>query len=176
MIRVTLDPNDQAWAGDVGKMRMAKAKGKPKWAYKDGRSGVSTHIIGAMAELAFCRGLGLVWPASEGVGRREPDVWPRWEVRWAGPPMLKVATNDPPDRYAALVRGKIPNFEIIGYCIAGWAQRTKTLQDPGKRGQPAYFVPIRELVPINPGFHDFHGFMRDDWDMWACAWCGKDLT
>lgn len=176
MIPVHLNPSDLMWAERIGIARMSKAKGKPKWAYKDGRSGVQTHVIGASAELAFCRAFDLTWPASEGVGRREPDVYPRWEIRWAGPPVLKVATNDPPERLCALVQGKLPNLEIVGYAVAGWAQRTKPLEDRGNRGQPAHFVPARELVPIEPGFHDLCPMEVDDWGLFNCIVCGRAST
>lgn len=175
MISVTLSKSDMDWVREVGRLRMATAKGAPKWAYKDGRSGVDTHTIGCAGELAFCRVVGVPWPATNNVGRREPDVPPRWEVRWAGRPVLKVARNDPPERLVALVTGKIPNMVVIGYCIAGWAQRTKRLEDLGKRGEPAHFVPERELVPIEPGFHHLCGWERAAVGLWQCPFCGKTM-
>lgn len=171
-VKVWLNPSDQMHAERIGIRRMAEAPGKPKWAYKDGRSGVSTHIIGAMAELAFARAFGLTWTEGVNVGRRVPDVLPNWEIRWAGPPTLAVKTNDPPDRLCALVQGKIPDFEIVGYCVAGWAQRTKPAVDKGNRGSAAHFVPARELVPIEPGFHDICPMAEDSLGF-SCIVCGR---
>ena len=157
MIEVRLSSNDLRWAREAGQARIDNAVGKPKWAYKDGRSGVDTHTIGAAAELAFCRALGLVWPARVGVGHLLPDVDPFWEVRWSGQPRVPVKTNDRADQMVALVHGKMPVFTIVGYIMAGGAQKAIPLTDPGNRKNPAHFVEERTLVPIN---HDYHAMCR----------------
>jgi hypothetical protein len=90
--------------------------------------------------------------------------------------LLKVATNDPPERLCALVMGKPPRFEVMGYAVAGWAQRTKPLKDPNKRNKPAHFVELRELVPIDPGFHDICPMELDDWGLFSCIVCGREST
>ena len=198
MIQIRLNSDDYRWVRMTAEDRLRNAVGAPKWAYKEGRSGVDTHTIGAAAELAFCRALGLTWIARVGVGHLMPDVDPFWEVRWAGQPVLPVKRNDRADQMVALVHGKMPNFEIIGYCMAGWAQRTHPAVDKGNRKQPAHFVPERLLVPIDPGFHDTCHYLRAEldevyipakkhtparvdkrWRMtsdggrWICAICGK---
>lgn len=195
MIRVTLNSSDQRWATGVGEERLRTAIGKPKWAYKDGRSGVSTHIVGAMGELALCRALGIEWPHYVGVGRHMPDAHPFWEIRWSGRPLMPVKPDDQVDQMVALVRGKIPTFEIVGYALAGWAQRTKAAEDPGARKRKAHFVPDYQLVPLDPDSHAACHFLRavledvtipankffperkgrrwrmDDAGEWICAMC-----
>lgn len=170
MIKVFLSSTEMARAQAIGLRRLKEAKGQPRWAY-EGRSGKETHTIGAQAELAFARSIDVPWPARVNVGHREPDVDPFWEVRWSQLPTLKVATNDPPERAVVKVSGKPPHFEIVGYILAGGVKDHYSLQDPGSRGRPAYFVPDSRLVPIDPGFHDLCHWMKHE-GRFMCFMCG----
>jgi hypothetical protein len=108
VIEVTLTAADVSWARDVGRQRIALAPGNPRFAYKE-RSGLDTHTIGAMAELAAAKAIGVPWPARVNTFRELPDLDPFWEVRWSSNPRkVKVAVDDKPELLVCHVTGQGP--------------------------------------------------------------------
>lgn len=178
MIPVYLNPSDQGWALDIAHQR---------WKYVEehhlqarfGDADEEKHQQGAMAELAFCRALGLEWPHTVNTFTEVPDVNPNWEVRFlsAGPKWrgVKVLEKDDDDRLVAWVTGKIPRFEVMGYFRAGGAKGHPEWWLP-KKVAPLWLVPESRMIPINPGFHDICPMGKDDWDMFFCVVCGRRST
>lgn len=175
MIRVKLGEGDQKWATQVGRGRWKSSKEKgSKSRFPDAKE--IDHIDGCGGELAFCRALGLTWPASIDTYHSQPDVYPNWEVRtlrrMAG---VKVLTEkeDPDSRLVVWVRGQMPTFEIMGYIVAGGARRhPEWKSDPGNRGRPIWLVPEGRMVPIDSSFHTHHGFAINSAGVWGCSFCG----
>ena len=171
---VTLDPEQQRWARDVATQRIALAKGNPRFAYVTGRSGLDTHTIGCMAELAVATALKLDWPARVGTYREEPDLDPFWEVRWGTTKKVKVATDDKPDQLVMWVTGNPPAFEIHGCILAGWAQEHLPALDPGDRGWTAHWVDLEKLTPFDERFHATCAWYDAPERGWICVYCGAE--
>lgn len=174
MIPVYLQPNDQGWVLRVAHERWKYVVEHNLQAQFPGAT-ERDHQDGAGGELAFCRALGLKWPATVNTFTAVPDVSPNWEVRTLRKlPGVKVVDTDPDDRLVAWVRGKLPRYEIMGYIIAGGAkQHGEWRKDPGKRKRPIWLVPENRMVPIDPGFHALCGYAVDDWGLFSCAFCGR---
>lgn len=179
-LEVVLGQDDLRWASDVAVQRIALAEGNPRFEYTGERDGLNTHALGAMAELAFARGLGLEWPAHVGTYRTQPDVPPFWEVRWSSKlNRAKVAIDDPAHYLVAHVTGRPPGFEIHGCIIAGWVQSNVEAKDlPDKDGKPrgrkAHFIDTYHLTPIDPTFHQTHWWINGYGGLegWLCIYCG----
>lgn len=181
-LEIVLDREEMRWAADVAVQRIDLAEGDPRFEYSGARDGLNTHALGAMAELAFCRAVGLEWPAHVGTYRTEPDVPPFWEVRWSSKiNRAKIAVDDPPHYLVAHVTGRPPGFEIHGFILAGWVQQNVAPKDlPDKDGKPrgraAHFIDTYHLSPIEIGFHGLcswaHG--HGDREGWLCIFCGKE--
>lgn len=175
-LRHVLSPEDEAWAVGIGTERLEEAERnglRERFAYLDREEGLRQHRIGAMAELAFARALGLEWPARVNTFRALPDVDPNWEVRWSSrADRVKVAIDDKPDILVAHVIGRSPGFEIVGCIIAGFVQRTRPAIDLGNKGRPAHFIDPYFLTPIDEDFHDLCAWTNDQ-GAWSCAYCGK---
>lgn len=172
MIKITLRSSDLDWAKREGarRLRDAEALGlKTSWPYGE-RSGLDTHTLGCMGELAFCRVMGLEWPARN-LNFKGPDIDPYWEIRWASWPYLKVRPDDKDHHLCVLVMGQPPTFSVIGYMKAQGAKR-EPLRDPKDRGKPAHFIPANRLAPIEPGFHSTCGYVKRVDGVWICVFCG----
>lgn len=173
-VLVTLTPRQVEDTRLVARSRLAAVKTKPKFGYETtGRSGLDTHHLGAMGELAFCLVVGADWPRRVNTFRNEPDVDPCWEVRYGrNDHVVKVATNDPADYVVAHVSGKPPALLVIGYVVAGWVQQRYPAEDKGARGNKAHFAPASVLAPINPDVHASHHYLR--WrGEWRCLFCNE---
>jgi hypothetical protein len=170
---VALSPEDVGWAREIGRKRIALSPGNPRFAYKE-RNGLDTHTVGAMAELAAARGLGIPWPARVNTFRSLPDLDPFWEVRWSSnPKQVKVSTDDPPHYLVLHVTGSDPIFEVHGFIVARWAQENRPLEDPGNRGWSAHFARSYHLTPVDP--HTVCLYAKD-WgptEGWMCIICGE---
>lgn len=173
MIPVHLTQADVAWATKVGRARwdMVQRQGRKA---KFAGAKLEDHVDGAAGELAFCRAVGLVWPASNGWFTSAPDVWPDWEVRTLRRMRgVKVVDSDPDHRLVVWVRGQVPKFEVMGFIRAGGAkQHADWRTDPGKRGRAIWLVPPDKMIPIDAKFHSGHAFHRVD-DRWECVHCGE---
>lgn len=186
MIEVTLPPELWKRGEAVGRAR-AKVKGNPAFEY-DEETSEENHIYGARGEAAFAHALGLEWKGPVDTFTLVPDVEPNWEVRTTNStnklkvrPAIIAKTGKPGDDPSRLVvfvlneRGS-PHYAVIGYIIAGGAQRDYPLRDTkDRRGRwrkaPVHWVRHYDLSPINPGFHAVHGWCKDDEGRWACAYC-----
>lgn len=181
-IEYVLDQDDLRWASDVAVQRIELADGDPRFEYSGSRDGLNTHALGAMAELAFARALGLEWPAHVGTYRTQPDVFPFWEVRWSSKiNRAKVAIDDPPHYLVAHVTGRPPGFEIWGCVVAGWAQQnTPAIDLPDKDGRPrgrkAHFLDTYYLTPFDETFHEVCSWANGygEREGWLCVYCGKE--
>lgn len=183
MIEVRLTSNDIRWATQVGQVRWRRAKSKGSKARFKGAT-EAHHLIGAGGELAFCRALGLPWPASIDSYSDEgkPDVYPNWEVR-CSPKMrgIKVVETDPENRLVAWVVGDVPAndpmYTVMGYIRAGGAKRRlEWHKDRFGKDRPFWLVPERNMVPIDARFHDTCGLMETEPSLWTCAFCGKSAS
>lgn len=182
-LEVVLTHDELRWASDVGLQRIALAPGNPRFEYSGDRDGLNTHALGAMAELAFAKGLGLEWPAHVNTFRKPgyPDVFPFWEVRWSSKiNRAKVAIDDAPHYLVAHVTGTPPGFEIHGCILAGWVQEHVEAKDlPDKAGKPrgrkAHFIDTYYLTPIDVSFHQTCGWKNGHGDRagWLCIFCGR---
>lgn len=173
MRRIVLTTKQMLAAQSVGVRRLEEAPGQPRFSYQSTKSsGRSTHIVGAQAEYAFATSLGLPWPGRVNTFRTLPDVDPNWEVRWTSGNKIKVATDDDPGILVAMVIGRPPVFDIVGYVVAGAIQQRFPAADLGDRGWAAHFASFELLAPINEDFHDLHAWGKDREGFWWCAFCG----
>lgn len=178
MIPIRLNSNDIRWATQVGQTRWRRAQQRRSKARFANAKEVD-HIDGAGGELAFCRALGLPWPASIDSYSHEnkPDVYPNWEVRTLRRMRgIKVTEEDHEDRLVVWVRGQMPSFEIMGYIRAGGAkQHADWYQDPGGRGRAFWKVPEARMIPIDHTFHAICSYLETDPGVWGCAFCGAGV-
>lgn len=166
---------------------------KPHFAYEHEGDSEINHIYGARGEAAFAVAMDMEWPATLQGFRVAPDVDPDWEVRTTPSTRgLKVSTNDPAHRLVAFVLNEkgSPSYHMVGFVMAGWAQKNVPLTDPGNRKKPAHFVHLSKLSPFTEDFHELHGWARAEryWDHrapadmneehwvrpatgWACLYC-----
>jgi len=103
----------------------------------------ATHIIGAMAECAVAKGLGLYWSHHE--GKFSGGDVGELEVRWSMRDDVKVRERD--RGVIVSVSGEPPAFRINGFALAAESKRPEWKLAP-RNGPPAYFVPHRALYPI----------------------------
>ncbi len=173
---MSLSPDNVKWANEVGTDRYVRSKKRgssPRFSYEStGRSGEETHRMGARGELGFCVAYGLTWPARVDTFRELPDVDPCWEIRTTeNMRQAKVTTDDAPDYLMAHVRQLgVTEYEIVGYIVAGWAQRNYPATDPGDRKRLAHFFPEDKLVPLYPDSHSACHWLRFRGD-WFCMFC-----
>lgn len=102
------------------------------------------HIFSAMAEGAVAKALGMYYGlhAQKFSGG---DVG-FFEVRWSMRSDLKVRPRD--NGVVICVTGLPPELEIVGWIGANEAKRDEWKKDFGKEGKPAYFVPHKQLLPL----------------------------
>lgn len=151
-VEITQAEYDSAASIGLARVReLQKMRSDPRFPYKAGASAEHQHVLGAVGEFAFCKGLGLVWPKRVNTFRTSPDVDPDWEVRTSpNGSMLKVATDDPPHYRVGQVTGEHGGlvYDIGGWCRVDWARKQIPAKDLGNYGRPAHFVPSALLSPI----------------------------
>lgn len=198
VITVNLNGADREWAAKIGKIRWIKSKDK-KSRFKGAKE--DDHIVGAAGELAFCRALGLPWPAYYDTFHELPDVHPFWEIRTARPHGLKgikVAKEDPDHELVVWVRGKMPSFEVMGYLrVGGIKMHPEWHGDPGKKKRPIWLAPPTKMIEIDRFTHEGCKYLRarhevttvvlpdatlgmrwvpdESSDVWICFVCGRRL-
>jgi hypothetical protein len=102
-------------------------------------------IEGAGAEYVVAQYLDLFWGGCVVMGQAPADVGAHVQVRQTtrANGRLIVHDSDRDDQPFVLVRGCLPNLEMVGW-IMGHAAKQRPMEDP-KGGRPAYFVPDGEL-------------------------------
>lgn len=186
-IEVYLTPEELRRAADVGNLRQEhSARRKARF---DQKTTPRAHVVGAMGELAFCKGLGFEWMGYVDTFKTVPDVAPFWEVRATTSlfnlPVKPVWTDegggDHPYEQVAFVLASPPDFKILGFITAGWAQQNlpavdRPDRDGNPRDRPAHWVTEYMLTPINEGFHTTCGWINgySDRQGWLCLYCGKE--
>lgn len=162
-VQATLTAAEMLVAGQVGLMREVSARRKgsvPDFGFRNENEAWGHHIIGAMAEMAFAKAMGLYWGAGVDTYRVGDvgDVEVRWNnggERWDPTtkrrvpfaPRLKIRAVDKPGRIVALVRGVAPLLIVAGWIKAEAGMRDDWLESP-REGKPAYFVPLEHLWPM----------------------------
>lgn len=107
--------------------------------------------LGACAELAVAKWLGIPWTRSVGTYHREADVGEDIDVRCTDREhgRLILRESDQPYRWFVLVTGSPPNMMLQGYIRAEDGMRPEWYRDPHGYGG-AWFVPQVALTPITP--------------------------
>ena len=105
---------------------------------------VQKEILGAQAEVAFCRMIGEKFPATVGTYKDKPDIPPDWEVRWARHELV-VRPDDISGRRYVLVTGERGWFTCQGWLSKEEAKSIGKWQDKLNRGRWAWFVHKHKL-------------------------------
>ena len=146
--RVRLSPAEMMHAAMVGIMRqITNLRDGRQDAHGFNGTGWSEHIEGAAGEMAVAKALGHYWSGNH--GRLRADDVGRLQVRTRSRSDydLIVHDTDSDDRAFVLVRGKAPEFEVVGWIWGRDAKNPSHWADPAG-GRPAYFVPAAELRPL----------------------------
>ncbi len=149
MVEVTLAPNEFYYASTIGVMRQIKnLQNRRRDRYgAQKEDGWRMHIEGACGECAFAKWMGMFWSGSL-ENLRAADVG-AYEVRTRSRPYydLIVHPNEADDARFVLVLGTAPHFKLAGYMYGRDAKDQRYWSDPAG-GRPAFFVPQKELQPI----------------------------
>jgi hypothetical protein len=107
--------------------------------------------LGACAELAVAKWLGIQWSRSVGTYHIEADVGEDVDVRCTDRDngSLILRENDQPYRTFVLVTGNPPNMSLRGYIRGEDGMRPHWWRDPNSYGG-AWFVPQDALISITP--------------------------
>jgi hypothetical protein len=106
----------------------------------------ATHVVGAMAELAVAKELGLEWEAHinhfslpDLVARKgSKNIW--IEVRYTPKRVdIKVKDSDPDHAIVVGVTGAPPDFKMLGFVKAGTVKAEAEQSSPAP-GKPAWFA------------------------------------
>lgn len=137
-----LSAADLAWADAIAGNRLEeaiRAGGRDRLGYNSLRS----HELGARGELAFCRLLGIEWPARVNTFHALPDVDPDYEIRTAVKRYLKIrpaeTAGDLAARRFVLVTADGAWHTVWGY-VYGAEAYGAPVSDPGGLGKPAHFL------------------------------------
>lgn len=100
------------------------------------------HIEGAGAECAVAKHTERFWDGSFGTFTDKPDVGP-YHVKWVTTVdgRLRIPLKKPPNALDifVLVRGPMPNCELVGWLRAGVGMKPEFIDNPHNRGAE-YFV------------------------------------
>lgn len=125
-----------------------------------GTDSEQNHYWGALGEIALAKYIVTQWTCTSKTWATR-DVG-RYEVRSVPPSTrayIKAKHNDPPDRAIALVIFRSDSeAEVVGWLTADEVRRLGSLEDPGARGAPAYF--LRDLSRLHKVFPE----IRMPWD------------
>jgi hypothetical protein len=113
---------------------------------------LTLNVLGAAAELAAAKALGVYWPAHVGVAKDVPDLPPDWEVRGTSRPdgNLLLTPRDRPDRRYVLVTVApgLPNLIVRGWVWGHEGMREEFLRDHDRMPEALFIIPCRLLHPI----------------------------
>lgn len=144
-----LEPHEMHIAGYVGLQRQVESIGSkrtPQFPERYPNEMFTTHIVGAMAEFAVAKELGVEWVGHVNhfskpdltIRRGGSNVW--IEVRHTPKRHdIKVKDSDPDHAIVVGVRGGPPEFEMIGFIKAGTAKSLLEPKSPAP-GKPAWFA------------------------------------
>lgn len=140
-------------AAEIGVAREVQARrrnNRPLFQARTEQEEWGKHIVGALAECAVAKVLGIYWPMTVGTYRWEPDIGKRLEVRWSSYPALKVHQREVTDDIIVIaVTGKAPHLCIPGWCHASDAPNVGELRAPRPDGPLNWFVPHGALASID---------------------------
>jgi len=147
-VEITLDWVEYNSAAQIGMQRTLEAcrRGAQNHHGMTGH-GWTEGIEAACSELAVAKYLKVYWAG--GGAYKNPDVAGNIQVRWTPSRyyQLIVRPLDPDEDFYVLVTGECPTYEIQGFIKGSDAKREDRLDAPNSR-PPAYFVPTKELLPI----------------------------
>lgn len=148
--QVTLTKDEVEYGRRVGQRRRAESaqSGLQNAHGYGGENALEVDEEGACGEMAAAKLLGAYWRAPVNTFKSCGDVgW--FQVRTTPHPngRLIVRPNDRDDHTFILVRGRAPDFEIVGYTTGAAAKREEWLKTYDDR-PPAYFVPVSELKDV----------------------------
>ncbi len=129
-------------------MEALRAELQDKYGF-DG-DGWGVHIEGACAEIAVAKALSVYWEPTVNTFRSGGDIGNNIQVRCRSTDDydLLIRQNDKDEQIFILITGKIPEFCVRGWIIAGEAKRhPEWIREHGGR-PPAWFVPQEALSPI----------------------------
>jgi hypothetical protein len=107
---------------------------------------LTKHIMGACAEMAVAKLLNRYWSASVDTYTRGADVGKVIQVRWRSKDhyRLIVRPHDKEEHFYFLVRGRAPEFNVVGFIRGKDAKRQEWYEEHGGYAG-AYFVPDKAL-------------------------------
>lgn len=144
-----LEPFEMQLAGLVGLRRQIESIGsnrKPQFPERFPNEMFATHVVGAMAEFAVAKELGLEWEGHVNhfslpdlvAWRNGSRIW--IEVRYTPKRVdIKVKDSDPDHAIVVGVNGEPPDFNILGFVKAGTVKQNCELESPAP-GKPAWFA------------------------------------
>lgn len=148
---VTENRLQEARAVARGRFELAKKRnrsqpfgdpGDEKRLYVDGYSALAESLVAAW--------LGLTWHSEliENLSIKPPDVGSKMEVRWtkhaSGHLIAHETDND--EWIMTLVRGELPQMEVVGWTTASYAKRSCFKKHPKARSENDYWVPAKKLL------------------------------
>ena len=116
---------------------------------KGGRDEWMAHILGALGEMAFCKGTGRYWAGTVNTFK-DADAGCRIQVRTRASHdhEMIVRKKDSDDDLFVLVTGGPTDFVVRGWMRGGDAKSDAYWKNPGGYGS-AYFVPAAALHPMH---------------------------
>jgi hypothetical protein len=151
LIEVELEWAEVMQASQVGLKRQISSlsKGHEHKHGIDQDEAWKVHILGAIAELACAKGLGMYWSGHVDIFKGA-DLGQSVQVRHTvlDDGCLIVREDDRDDEIFVLVTGRAPHLKIIGGASGHKAKNPKYAKAPNGR-PPAYFVPQEDLADID---------------------------
>lgn len=157
-LEVELSYPEMLVAGNGGVLRQVNALRKrvndPDAHHRDP---MEAHVSGAISEWAVCKALGVPW---------DPVIGPKWFSRSIQPGDVRVGGHAIEIRSTSLENGcliahdysfddrayvlvltaRAPVYELVGWMLGSDCKQQRFWRD--KVPRPAYFIPQRELRPI----------------------------
>jgi hypothetical protein len=140
-VNIQLDDKDRGDARFCAKRRLDDAK---RVHAKDrfGTDSEQSHYWGALGEIAFAKAINREWTCTSRTWAAR-DVG-RYEIRSVPPgtsAYIKAKANDPDRRaIAVVIFASEAEANVAGWITAEDVRRLGSLEDPGNRGAPAYFL------------------------------------
>jgi hypothetical protein len=152
-MRVKLEWYEVDQASDVGRRRMVEAvRKKLSSAVRVTRAGKdewTAHILGALGEMAFCKGTGRYWAGTVNTFK-DADAGNRIQVRTRADHdhEMIVRERDADADVFVLVSGGPSEFIIRGWMLGEEAKQAEYKKNYGGYGA-AYFVPANDLHSLD---------------------------